>query len=1007
MSTVKKTNFINTEENYEYFYLNYINEIIINVMNNLAIYKSLYEKIDISLILSNFKILFQALKTVGNDVYGVLISQVNHVTYEESYNTADDKVKNTLKELNETEPKVLFSNLETELEKKNQNARFEKIYESLVIANKNNNNIIENVNSHYSLKYLLSFVDLLAQPKMDGSVKIDYFNINNFCKSESKFPDKLSTYVAKYFADYKFTSAQFDQVKTDLLKKYFDYDFNQLFSTIPTPININYQKLIIDTSKNFGLLNTTYTVIFDKAKFSTGYDKINYKLTTGSIDNQSIFIKQEPTKSLILSDSNMKWLINTSEFVVLDNPIPIVSLDNTKYIVQLIAFKIFNFLDKSRVDNIITKTQSKLNEDEIPKKILQTFDETFNYLMMSENELLLKKVIIEKLVIFVNSYVKIQINKEVNNLLSGITDKYFISAIDKVDAKIIEKIKNQYSIQLKKYTLVSMIPKLLKKYSSGTFDAIIDAIGNMSTDLFKNSGEKKLLLDKCIINNKIDPLKNKLSGKINLRILDKNGNTILNRLIDQYNEYAVGKVLEIDPEIYTYKNNRGQNSISYLYDVLNSIDKKYTREMLDKRIRTYESNLQIWIKSDDSFSEIELNNKTQMIYNVILNSLYLFNECMWMILLKAPNGWKYEDKVKLKFIIAKMKKFDIKEKLLIKSLTDTDKESLKTYYENGSLNKKISDMIKDLQKEIDELLNTNNQLIEEKKSFELVDKTDIDATFDSLILKNTVLINEKKTEMTNLNNALLKFPTSFNTKVDDAFAEINKAKLIKEISMDWSVYNELVADKLWNLYLPIIELANNKNNSSTEKYMSFYNYGLLNLDYALLDESEIQLLVDYNIKIINNIYGDYYDLDKYEDIEYNYINDTILNIIYLNVVKVIGIEMYSALIQYLSTKYSSNAEIINVVKNYKGKEVFVLFEIIENLLKNAVWDKLKVKNPDKIKIYQDESFYKNELKSQIKIIFDLLDSDDDNSFVNKIIKIVARLARKILIKLLVSYLVAS
>lgn len=984
--TVKNMDFTNTTENYGYFYLNYINEIIINVVNNLAIYKTLHDKIDIYLVLANFKKLCSAVIIYGDKVYLVLISQVNYIDDKQIYDTSDDKIKNELKKLNNVKLGELYFSLDGTLSTTNQNTNFENIYQSLVKANRNNNDIIEIVNSHYSLKYLLFFVDLLAQAKMDESIKINYFNINNFYKNESTFPDKLSTYIAKYFADYKFTSAQLDQVNTELLKKYFDYDFNQLFSTKITGINIKYKKLIINTSNKFSLSDTTYTVNFDKAKFSTGYNKVNYKLTTKLIDNQSIFIKQEPTKSLIVVGSDMKWLIKTIDFVVLDNPIPIISLDNTKYIIQLMAFKIFNFLDKSRLDNIITKTQTKLNEDEIPKKIMQTFDETFNYLMMSENELLLKKVIIEKLVIFLNSYVKIQINKEVNNLLSGITDKYFISAIDKVDAKIIEKIKNQYSVQLKKYTLESMIPKLLKKYSSGTFDAIIDAIGNMNTNLFKNSGEKKLLLDKCIINNKIDPLKIKLSGKINLRILDKNGNTILNRLIDQYNEYAVGKVLEIDPEIYTYQNNRGQNSISYLYDVLNSIDKKYTREMLDKRIRTYESNLQIWIKSDDSFSEIELDDKTQMIYNVILNSLYLFNECMWMILLKAPNGWKYEDKVKLKFIVAKMKKFNIKEKLLIKSLTDADKESLKSYYENSSLNKKIIDMIKDLQKEIDELLNTNNQLMEEKKSFELVDKTDIDATFDPLILKNTTLINEKKIEITNLNNALLKFPTSFNTKVDDAFVEINKAKLIKEISMDWSAYNELVIDKLWNLYLPIIGLANNKNNNSTEKYMSFYNYGLLNLDYALLDESEIQLLVDYNIKIINNVYGDYYDLDKYEDIEYNYINDTILNIIYLNVVKIIGIEMYSALIQYLSTKYSSNTEIINVVKNHKKKEVFVLFEIIEKLLKNTVWDKLKVKNPDKIKIYQDESFYKNELISQIKIIFDLPDNDEDNSFVNKIIK---------------------
>lgn len=974
-------------DKYPYFYLNYINEIIVNIINNIIIFKTMYDKFNIGSMLDSFLELSKQIINIGNRTHMFLIAQVQVISEIEKYDTSDAEVKKKLEEMDNIEINILYSELNIKLKNENIYNSIEKIYGSFIELYKSNNNIVQITNKNYSLQYLLSFVELINTSPMNTTTTIDNFCVNNFFVNESKFPEKLTDYIAKYFADYKFNSGTLNPVKKDLLKKYYDYDFNHMFTTTITAgalLKFDYKKIVIGSTK-FKINPATYIVTFDNTKFNTGYDVISYtKPGTSVIDNNSIIKKNEPTSLLISSNDKMKWLIANNVFTVLDEPIPFVSLDNGKNIIQLIAFKIINFLGKANFDEIIRKTEEKLKKEKIPTKTLQIFNETFLYLLKTENINLLKKIMVEKLIIFINSYLKIQINREVNNLLSNISDKFAMSALNKIDSQIIENVKSHYDIQLKKYTLRSMIPKILKNNSTGTFDAIIDAMTSINTDAFITSGQKKLLLDKCIINDKIDPLKNKLSGKINLRILDRNGNTILNRLIDQFNEYAVSKVLEIDPEIYTYQNNRGQNSISYLYDVLNSIDKNYTHEIMDKRIRTYERNLQTWIKSNDSFDEIELDDKQQMIYNVILNSLYLFNECMWMILLKSPNGWKYEDKIKLKKIIAKIKKFNIKEKLLIKSLTDTDKELLKSNLTSGSLNSKITFMINELKEEITQLANTNMQLETEKKNFELVDKGDINTTLDPLISKNTLLIAEKNKEILNLEGALSKFPTSFNKKIDDAFIAINDAKLINEVSMNWTAYNKLVMDELWNLYLPIMELANNKNNNSDEKYMSFYNYGLLNIDYTILDDSEIQLLVDYNIKIINNIYGDYYDLEKYEDIEYNYVNDIILNIIYLNVVKVIGIEMYSALIEYLSNKYASNNQIINVMKNYNTPEVFKLFDTIEKLLINCVWDKLKVKNPEKNKSYQDESFYKDELKRKIIVIFDLLDNEDDNLFINKI-----------------------
>jgi hypothetical protein len=414
--------------------------------------------------------------------------------------------------------------------------------------------------------------------------------------------------------------------------------------------------------------------------------------------------------------------------------------------------------------------------------------------------------------------------------------------------------------------------------------------------------------------------------------------------------------------------------------MLNSIDSKYSDTTMNSRILTYESDLQVWIKSQELKDEIQLNESKHMIYNIILNSIFLFNDCLWLLLLQAPNGWKYEDKIKLKSLITKYKNYSIKEKLLIKSFTDSDKDYIKSKYSVGSLNVKISQMIKDLNKEIMDLTNTNIQLEQEKKSLEVVDKAEVDTMLDSMINKNTLAIRDKKTEIRNLHSALTA-RSSQDPKIDGLFKTITDVKLIKSMGIDWENYNKLIRDELWNYYLPIIEIQNKKNNNPREKYMSVYNYALLNLPYEKLDDSEMKLLLDYNTLIVNNIYADYYDLEKYEDSEFNYINGYILNIIYLNVVNVISIEMYNGIIEFLANKYSSEPRIKEIVENVKNPDVMAMYDTIVELLKNAVWDKLQLKNPELEKNYQDV-----ELKSKIQIIFGLLDNSEDLEFFDKIIK---------------------
>jgi hypothetical protein len=993
-------------ENYSYFYFNYITEVLVNICNNLAIFKNKYENIKINNIMLKLvdfgnkieKINVPAITNEDKNIIGILISQLDEFPKDE-YNVLqvrgqknEDLAK--LNSIYDKELAVTIKNLQEKLSTKNISAIINKIYGSILEINKFNNDSITFINTNYSLKYLDKYIEFIKN--FNTTTKINNFVSNRFYSNDSKFPINFDLFQQKYFSDNIFTTDKINSVKKDLLKKYYDYDYNKVFYVGDKKFPIIKMEIIRAVAPagavavppvapfqiNLKYPSDEFTVITNN-KFLTGYtQKICYDATTfGVVDKKSIFSEKKPFNDLIDLTNANNWLKIKDDFTVSQEDIPLVSLEHVKQLIQTIGYKIIELIDGKLID-IINETSIKLSKKDIPKKALKNINSSLDYL--KKNKPLLKKVITEKMIIFLNSYIKIQINDEIISLLQNIfTDdhlnKLLTSSYTKLPNKLLTDISKYYNDQLHKYTINTMIPKILSLSDGGIFLSVTDALIDLNVGDYTKPSEKKLLLNRCVANNKIDILKDTLLSKINLRTLDRNGNTILNRLIDQYNGYAIQKVLDLDGELYTYKNNRGQTSTEYLFDVLDSINKNYSWEMLDKRIKTYELDLQVWIKSDDTFGDIELDESKHMIYNIILNSLYLFNESLWLILLRAPYGWKYEDKIKLKEIIKKQLKYEIEENLLIKSLTDNDKNSLKNKSDIIILNNKIDKFINELEKEITELENTNKQLEEEKKTTKL-GKSGI----DTIIVKNNNIINEKNKEIANLKKARVE-TTIFDTQLDKIFGDIETTELINEMNIEWEKYNKLIKD-ISNYYLPIINIINTKNTSQSKKYISYYNYSLLNLDYNKLDVNEIQVLINYYEKIINNIYGDFYDLEKYEDSEFNYINDTILNIIYLNLVNVIELEMFSAIIGYITSKYTDNTIVKKIIENYKDPKVTGIFDTIKNLLKSAIWDKLDMKNKDYPQNYTDFSVYENELKTNVKTIFILDESEEDNKNLNNIIK---------------------
>ena len=75
--------------------------------------------------------------------------------------------------------------------------------------------------------------------------------------------------------------------------------------------------------------------------------------------------------------------------------------------------------------------------------------------------------------------------------------------------------------------------------------------------------------------------------KFNLRLTEKNGNTVIHRLVDQLNERGIEVLLTQDPAIITYKNNNNQTPLEYLLDNYNITRKLYNKEEIKKRVNEY------------------------------------------------------------------------------------------------------------------------------------------------------------------------------------------------------------------------------------------------------------------------------------------------------------------------------------------------------------------------------------------------------------------------------------
>ena len=684
-------NWLNTNPNFEHENINlniiYTNERITsnykysNIHNILIYIQKNLDNLDNNVDISTFKM---ALCYINNNHcklinilanIPILNKELNSINYEELFKNCD-KLSDFLITESIDNYNFLFSQISKPEFQTNKSNNFTTYFKQDFINNKINisNHINDlyndiqkiikfnlelndSINAYYANIYLINYIKYLDNPNHEI---IENYFFNNFNDHKYLFSinnlDALSSNFTAFNNKYYLLNKKIDisALKNNLLIFNFDYDFNIIYSNLnfnKSKNKIPYFLVNIDIIQHiFTIEKRLFTIpISPTNEYNIGFTLFGYNDNLLQSKNQlSIYSKTtNDFTQLTRNDSKIYSYIQIKEnYNINDNYIPIIALKNIGELIQLIIIKIITVLKTdNRLVEIIINTINDINLNDnynLPNKLKKSLIKTFD-IIQKDPELLLK-IVLEKLIIYIKTLLEVQINNQVFKLIELInqiliTNPILISNSIKSDELIdINKFK-----KLSKINVDTYLKKMLNDNKSIT--NLTQILNNLDTTKLIGIENKKLLLNKCVNTTSLELLKDL---KFNFRILDKNGNTIINRLIDQYNIYAINKILLIDKNIITYKNNRGQDSLTYLYNTINIINANYKEDQITLRFLEYENNLGNMIEHNPIVNEFILDKDLNIIQHIIRYSIYVFNEFLWLKMLACPDGWQYYNKENLK-----------------------------------------------------------------------------------------------------------------------------------------------------------------------------------------------------------------------------------------------------------------------------------------------------------------------------------------------------------------------
>ena len=837
---------------------------------------------------------------------------------------------------------------ENSLEEKVINA----IYEILIKIIKNYNDVIKIINQAFSIKYL-------EYMRNSSSTNINLFTNQFMLLNDEEFPENIDGYLSRFFDKDNIS------IKQDTIKKLFlilnDFNYNKIFGVKPEldllEYSINTDKFVDATEKGECLeLNNepnfddfieekpvVYNDISSPKEFSTGYltflceeiepkDKIytEFKKNIGK-DNPGKYLYESNQYKNTMTDKIIISIFLYNLFISWYYNDCIEKLEKESEC-------IFDFV-KGKFEEQYSKPSKET------KRILKNFDNIIKN--KEERNKIIQIKFQEVMQNFINQKSVVETNRVLKLLFDNDTTYVKIAELVKQDMYD-EKTEPTYSIKPVEDTLY-----LLDNFKEENDDD--DRV--YSTKIIS----KTCLNSSCI--QKINEF------KFNLRLPDKNGNTVIHRLVDQLNERGIQVLLSQDPAIITYKNNNNQTPLEYLLDNYKITRKLYDKKEIEKRV----NELVLDIDKD-----ISIENKSKWSHNdtkaVFYNCLYQFNEFIWLKLYEFKNNITLENINTLVDIIND--NYDSKSKpingLLIKEIKITDIKSKleKILNQNNKKNKLEDELYKRKCKELEDLYNriSNLEILKKNGNYDNIDED---------IIKLRDEYDRKNGEKIEIDKFIQLFNTSQQSKIDNILQTIECKQTIIKNKLLLNV-NEILNDlskELEDDYLKILHIFYDIKLKDGSEYLCDFNDILMSINIQDLeknkDTKKINAYKNYFLNHLNPIFEDFNDLEKLEDYTVNYVNIEILNIIYVNIVHTIAYEIYNSLLQYLFDKYADNLQ-------KKDKQTFnkkVIIKNIKSLLKNKLYDKLMIKNKDKN--YETNEFYRdNVIELIIQFINNKLEEDD-------------------------------
>ena len=572
------------------------------------------------------------------------------------------------------------------------------------------------------------------------------------------------------------------------------------------------------------------------------------------------------------------------------------------------------------------------------------------------------------------------------------------------------------------------INKELDDIEFPSFDRFIRKIKTTNYDLFRedDKGDENVKIlagidsnnGMCLNENKSNSLRNL---PIDFRKLDSNGNTVLNKLVDQFNKAAIESVITKVPMLVTYKNENNELPYEYCLNKIKSQNSNYqinktndiysdSESLFLNKMKKYSKSIKTSVESNTEFEGLEFPGSNEYSLNVFLNSIFLLGEYIWEVIEDSIGNdcenelWTNDDINELKKLLFKnfsgeyiknTNNLFINKKKVMSNINKNNNNKV-----NKKTSKAINQKIEEYNKKIEELIkllnkNEGNPRITQKLNIKL-------ENYGSALnkLKEQIRTDKNKEKEEGQEE---KEEEQEEEKEDTKNNIYDEAYNIEEEEF-YGSGGDFIEDspKYYHQMKEINEYIMREENASYPCEIIFKLLDNKLVDKMLLDKNDENVNKEYKVLakfydcVYKPMYSNYMDLDKYENITYNRLSSRIIEILHINVVNTVKYDLYYSLMYVLSSSSGPYKFPVSEYSNPCEGEGLYILKIIDNILFNTMLKDNQLLD-EEVNDYSEETQVDNLISKLIEI--GRFDTDNDKEEATENIKKYVNFYKAILLKI--------